>query len=195
MVKAITFDMDGVFFTAESFTRFVNKFPDPEKAMQVLKKSQEMANFKLGKMTEADYWDYVRKELAVSYPNEEIFKMLRDSYEINPQVREFELEIRSLGIKTCICTNNFVTRIRELDKKFDFLKDFDVKVISCEVGVAKPGKEIFEELVRQAGCEASEIIYADDNEGSYQSALSVGINAFLYTDFEDFKINCLKALE
>jgi len=59
--------MDGVFFTAESFTRFVNKFPDPEKAMQALKKSQEMANFKLGKMTEADYWDYVIKELVVPY--------------------------------------------------------------------------------------------------------------------------------
>lgn len=184
MIKAITFDMDGVFFTAESFTRFVNKFPDPEKAMQVLKKSQEMANFKLGKMTEADYWDFVRKELVVPYSNEEIFTI----------VREFELEIRSRGIKTCICTNNFVTRIRELDKKFDFLNDFDVKVISCEVGVAKPGKEIFEELVRQAGCEAGEIIYADDNESSYQSALNVGINAFLYTDFEDFKKNCLSAL-
>jgi len=72
--------------------------------------------------------------------------------------------------------------------------NFDVKVISCEVGVAKPGKEIFEELVHQAGCEANEIIYADDNEGSYQSALSVGINAFLYTNFDDFKKNCLSAL-
>jgi len=109
MIKAITFDMDGVYFTAESFTRFVNKFPDPEKAMQVLKKSQEMANFKCGKMSEDDYWGYVRKELAVPYSNEEIFTMLRDSYEVNPQVREFELEIRSRGIKTCICTNNFVT--------------------------------------------------------------------------------------
>mgnify|MGYP001604270730 FL=1 len=194
MVKAITFDLDGVYFTAESFSRFVNKFPDPGKAMQTLKKSQEMANFKLGKTTENDYWDYVRKELGAPYSNEEIFSMLRDSYETNPLVREFLLEIRSRGIKTCICTNNFVTRIRELDQKFDFLKDFDVKVISCEIGVAKPGTEIFEELVRQAGCEAGEIIYADDNEGSYKSALGVGIKAFLYTDFEDFKKNCLSAM-
>lgn len=194
MIKAITFDLDGVYFTAESFTRFVSKFPDPVKAMQILKKSSEMANFKLGRMTESDYWDYVRKELAVPYSNEEIFTMLRDSYEVNPLVREFELEVRSRGIKTCICTNNFVTRIRELDKKFNFLKDFDIKVISCEVGVAKPDKGIFEELVRQAGCEAHEIIYADDNESSYQGALGVGINAFLYTDFEDFKKNCLNAL-
>jgi putative hydrolase of the HAD superfamily len=190
MIKAVTFDLDGVYFTAESFPRFVNCFLDPEKAMQVLKKSNEMADFKLGKMSEKDYWDYVRKELAVPYSNEEIFTMLRDSYEVNQQVRDFELEICARGIKTCICTNNFVTRIRELNKKFDFLKDFDVKVISCEVGVAKPGKEIFEELVRQACCEASEIIYADDNESSYKSALSVGINAFLYTSFEDLKTKC-----
>lgn len=195
MAKAITFDLDGVYFTAESFSRFVNKFPNPDKAIQVLKKSQEMANFKLGKMSENDYWDYVRKELAVPHSNEEIFTMLRECYEINPLVRDFELEVRARAIKTCICTNNFVTRIRELDKKFDFLKDFDVKVISCEVGMAKPGKEIFEELVRQSGCEANEIIYTDDNESSYQSALSVGINAFLYTNFEDFKKKCLSALD
>jgi FMN phosphatase YigB (HAD superfamily) len=78
--------------------------------------------------------------------------------------------------------------------EINFLKDFDVKVISCEVGVAKPGKEIFKELVRQTECKADEIIYADDNEGSYQSALSVGINAFLYTNFEDFEKKCLSAL-
>ena len=76
-----------------------------------------------------------------------------------------------------------MTRTRELNKKFDFFKDFDVRVFSFEVGIAKPDKEIFEELVRQTGCEANEIIYADDNESSYKSALSVGINAFLYTIF------------
>ncbi|MDP1743460.1 MAG: HAD family phosphatase [Candidatus Amesbacteria bacterium] len=190
MIKAITFDLDGVYFTAESFPRFVNCFSDPEKAMQVLKKSNEMADFKLGKMSEDDYWDYVRKELAVPYSNEEIFTMLRDSYEVNQQVRDFEMEVRTRGIKTCICTNNFVTRIRELDEKFDFLKDFDVKVISYQVGVAKPDKGIFEELIRQTDCAANEIIYADDNESSYKSALSVGINAFLYTNFEDFKTKC-----
>lgn len=194
MVKAITFDLDGVYFTAESFPRFVNIFPDPEKAMQVLKKSKEMVDFKLGKMTENDYWDYVRKELAVPYSNEEIFTMLCDSYEVNPLVQEFELEVRSRGIKTCICTNNFVTRIRELDKRFNFLKDFDVKVISCEVGVAKPAKEIFEELIKQSGKKPEEIIYSDDHQEVVQSALDLGIKAFLYTDFEVFKKNCLGAL-
>lgn len=69
----------------------------------------------------------------------------------------------------------------------------ELKIDVDEVGISKPEKGIFEELVRQAGCEAHEIIYADDNEGSYQSALSVGINAFLYTDFEDFKKNCLRS--
>ena len=57
---------------------------------------------------------------------------------------------------------------------------FDVRAFSLEVGREKPDKEIFEELVRQTY--NNEIIYA---QTKVHTALYVGINAFLYTIFED----------
>ena len=95
--------------------------------------------------------------------------------------------MRNSCLKTCLCSNNFVTRIRELDTKFGFLKDFDVKVFSYEVGIMKPEKGIFEALISQSGVKPEEIVYADDDESKLQGAIDLGINAFVYEGFEKFK--------
>lgn len=124
--------------------------------------------------------------MGISITNDEIYKLLRDSYEINPEVRDYVRKARLAGYKTCICTNNFVTRIRKLDRKFSFLADFDVQVFSYEVGVMKPDKAIFEELVVAAGVKAREIVYSDDDGGKLQGAVELGINAFVYENFNQF---------
>jgi len=191
MLKAVTFDLDGVYFTPQSFKNFKANLPkkavEEDKVNWVLYKSPEMLRFKSGKTGEREYWDFVRKELGVVLGDEGIFKLLRDSYEIDPEVRDYVREVRSRGLKTCICSNNFVTRIRELDAKFDFLKDFDVKVFSYEVGAMKPDREIFETLVKQSGVRPEEIAYADDDASKLRGALEVGIRAFVYEGFDNFK--------
>lgn len=190
-IKAVTFDLDGVYFTPQSFKNFKANLPkkvtDEDKVNWVLYKSPEILSFKVGKMDEDAYWNFVRRELGVDISNEEIFSLLRDSYEVRSGVRDYVLEVRSKGLKTCICSNNFITRIRELDKRFDFLKDFDVKVFSYETGVMKPNKGIFEELVKRTGVKADEIVYSDDDETKLAGALELGIQAWVYRGFEHFK--------
>lgn len=199
MIKAVTFDLDGVYFTPQSFKNFKANLPkkvaDEEKVNWVLYKSPEMQNFKTGKMRENEYWDFVRKELGVELRNDGIFKLLRDSYEVNTEVKDFVSEVKSKGLKTCICSNNFVTRIREVDSKFGFLKDFDIKVFSFEVGIMKPGKGIFEILIKQSGVYPKEILYADDDASKLTGAIELGINAFVYEGFEKFKEKVNSLLE
>lgn len=191
MIKAITFDLDGVYFFSQSFENFKTALPkkvaDEDKVNWVLYKSPEMLNFKTGKMEENDYWNFVRKELGVNIGNEAIFKLLRDSYKINPEVKKYVLQVKSRGLKTCICSNNFVTRVRELNNKFAFLEDFDVRVFSYEVGIMKPDKGIFEALIRECGINPEEIVYADDDESKLHGAIDLGINAFVYEGFDKFK--------
>lgn len=191
MIKAVTFDLDGVYFTPQSFKSFKNNLPksvaDENKVDWVLYKSEEMRSFKLGKISEDIYWDFVRRELGTSLDNQEIFKLLRNCYSINPEVKDYVREIRSKGIKTCICSNNFVTRIRELDAKFGFQKDFDIKIYSYEVGAMKPDKTIFSALINQTGAKPDEIIYTDDDEHKLQGATDLGINTYTYTDFTTYK--------
>ncbi|MFA5026223.1 MAG: HAD family phosphatase [Candidatus Shapirobacteria bacterium] len=190
MIKAITFDLDGVYFTQNSIDAFIQNFPkkitDPDRMVYVLAKSDEMSKFKKGIISEVDYWSYVQQEFDTKISLEEISQLFMDSYQVNPNVVEIVKKVRKLGIKTCICTNNYPTRINALNKKFNFLNNFDVQVFSYQVATMKPDIEIFQSLVEKSGCQPNEIIFADDKQSNVDAALSLDINAFLYTNFPDF---------
>lgn len=190
MIKAITFDLDGVCFTEESFKKFKSIFPtnnsDPDFVEHVLKKSDEMMSFKKGTMSEADYWNYVNNSFGQSLSLDQITNLLIEAYSVNQNVVDYVKKVRSEGIKTCICTNNFPTRINALSKKFNFLSDFDVQIFSYQVGFNKPDPKIFQSLIDKSGVLPSELFYADDNQSCVDSAKSLGINAIVYTTFDNF---------
>ena len=56
----------------------------------------------------------------------------------------------------------------------------------------KPEKGIFKELLKRAGIKPKEMIYSDDNKDKLQGALSLGVNTFVYRNFEQFKNELLK---
>ena len=188
-IKAVCFDLDGVYFTPESFQRFkksISNGIDEERLNNVLYKSSEMLSFKRGEITENEYWDFVRRELEIDLTNEQIFRTLQDSYETNSEIVDIVHAVRKKGYKTCICSNNFITRIRELNNKFDFLKDFDVHVFSYEVGVMKPDQKIFESLVKKSQVRADQIIYSDDSPDKLAGAEELGIHTIVFEDVSSF---------
>ncbi|OGL52201.1 hypothetical protein A3K55_00040 [Candidatus Shapirobacteria bacterium RBG_13_44_7] len=190
MIRAVTFDLDGVYFTEDSFQTFKANFPknttDQNLIDHVLSKSDEITQSKQEILTEDQYWNYVRSQLGVSTSNKEISKLLADSYQVNPNVVDIVKKTRNLGVKTCICTNNFPTRINALQDKFHFLDDFDVQIFSYQVNATKPDPKIFQALINQSDCQPNEIVFADDKEANVISAQSLGINAFIYQGFDHF---------
>lgn len=190
MIKAITFDLDGVYFTSESFRDFKNNHPkkvtNPEIVDQVFFKSEETKKFRKGEIDEDTFWSYVKNTLGISLPNSDIFQLLAASYHVQSDVVDLVKKVRSLGYKTCICTNNYPTRIRLLDQKFSFLSDFDVHVFSYQVGAIKPDPKIYQTLISAVACQPEEIVYSDDKLDNVVAAQNLGINAFVYQDFPDF---------
>ena len=190
MIKAICFDLDGVFFTFESFKNFMINLPkevnDMDRVEYVLYKSPEILDFKSGKISEETFWNFVTKELGLKVNLEEITTIFKDSYEVNLEVLEYIKKVKEAGYITCVCSNNFPTRINALDKKWGISDLFDIKVFSYEVGIMKPAKEIFQALIDKANVLPHEIVYSDDNESKLQGAKELGINTFVFTDFDSF---------
>ncbi len=190
MIKAICFDLDGVYFTADSFKKFkesISNLTTKNDSVNYVLTGETMQDFKRGAMTEEQYWDYVREQLEIDTPNETIFEILRDSYEVNSEVVEYVNAVKKAGYSACICSNNFETRVRELNTKFDFLKDFDVDILSYQVGSLKPSQEIFQALLKKANCLPEEMVYSDDKQEKLLGATELGINTFVFTDFYSFK--------
>ena len=190
MIKAVCFDLDGVFFTESSFREFkisISDYTNQSGLIDDVFHGSMMSDFKTNLITEETYWDYVRHTLEITLTNKEIFKILRESYVVNAHVKSYVCKLREAGYSTCLCSNNFLTRIRELQDEFAFLNYFDTKIFSYEIGVMKPNLNIFQALVDQCGFDASEIVYSDDSESNLSGAKEVGIHTFIFHDINQFK--------
>lgn len=198
MIKAITFDLDGVYFVngKSNFIANIVKLGVPEdEAKRVFLKSVEMNHqYKEGKMTDDEFWNWASKEWKLDKTPKELMELLISGYEVDQNVVEIVKKVRANGYKTLICTNNFPARINGLQERFKFLDDFDGKSISYEVESSKPDSKIYQKLIEVSGVNANEIVYADDNNDNILEAQKLGINAFFYEGFDKF-IEKLRVLE
>ncbi len=195
LIKAVCFDLDGVFFKEDSFNKF-------KKSISILSNNPEiiddvfhgemMSSFKKGDISEYKYWEYVRNILNIDISNAEIYKILRESYNINKEIIDIINTIKKTDLQTCICSNNFISRIRELDKKYSFLGLFDTKILSYEVGFLKPQKEIFQELINSCGLRPNEILYSDDSAKKLIGAKDLGITTYVFNSIDSFIMELTK---
>jgi putative hydrolase of the HAD superfamily len=189
MIRAITFDLDGVYFVngKENFLNNLVNLGVKEKAAKEVFFSDKMnKEYKLGKLTDDDFWTWAINKWGLNISVKDIIDLMIKGYEINGEVEKVVKAVRKIGYKTLICSNNFPARINGLQKRFNFLDNFDVAVYSFTVGAAKPNRKIFEELVKRSGFKPEEIVFADDDEEKLSGAKDVGIQAFVYKGFDKF---------
>ncbi len=142
--------------------------------------------YKLGKMTDDEYWTWAASEWKLDLTSEELTDLLVASYSVNQDVEAVVKSARNHGYKTLICSNNFPVRVNGLNERFHFLDNFDVAVFSHEVGAVKPSEAIFSELIEKSGVPAASIAFADDDADNLTGAETLGIQTFLYEDFDQF---------
>ena len=190
MIKAITFDLDGVYFVngkSNFIANIVKLGVSESEAKRVFLESDEMNHqYKEGKMNDEEYWTWASKEWKLDKTPKELIDLLISGYEIDQNVVETVKKVRANGYKTLICTNNFPARINGLQERFKFLDDFDAKAVSYEIGSSKPDSKIYQRLIEVSGVNADEIVYADDNDENIVEAQKLDINAFFYDGFDKF---------
>jgi epoxide hydrolase-like predicted phosphatase len=190
-IKAICFDLDGVYFTPvgkQSFHRALSaEFGGDATAVdEFMLRSSTMREFVIGKITTAEFFVALRDAVGIGASDEELTTRWVRDYAIDPQVQAAVRSARSQGYLTCVCTNNNAARLTALEAKFGFSRDFDMIVSSHEVGYTKPSREIFTALLHRLGIAPADLIYADDNTDRLQGARELGITTFVYEDFEQF---------
>lgn len=191
MIKAVVFDLDGVYFeggTEKFIESLVTKYGLSKDAIvAVYLKSEEMQKYKKGEIDSDTFWQYAIKEWNINASRDELVMLLISSYSTNPETVNFVKELKQAGIKTAICTNNFPDRFENLKNKFELDKYFDVIVTSYEEGITKPSDEIFKILSTRLELQPSEIVMSDDREVNVEAVKRLGFEAFLFQGLEGFK--------
>ena len=142
------------------------------------------------------YWDRldegtISNEETLSFAKERIPKRLWDVcdtiyynwiYNI-PEIegmRELVIYLKERYGVNIYLLSNISTYFSSHRDEIPILSLLDGCVFSGEIGIVKPGREIFEHLLNKYSLRAEECIFIDDNEKNIKGAKNVNINTYLF---------------
>ena len=90
-------------------------------------------------------------------------------------------ELKDAGYPLAVLSNWSAETFPKVWDRFEFLGWFNPIVISGEVGLIKPGPEIFQYLLNKINKDAANCIFIDDTLPNIQMAEELGFEAILYS--------------
>lgn len=188
--KCVLFDADGVVINSELFSIQYQK--------QFGVSNDEMMPFFKGIFQDCLIGKADLKESVQSYLKKWKWKGDVDSFllfwfkaehRIDQRVVDLILKLRKNSVFCYLVTNQEKYRTQYMRKEMGFGDIFDDIFSSAEIGSKKPDKEFYEfilQAVTKKGITKEQIFYTDDTASHVKSAKELGIDAHLYTDFEEF---------
>jgi len=183
MIKAIFFDFGGV-LVEDKYTAIVEplkKNLSPEKLAEFLRLEDEAARGKIGE-------EFLAKAGEISRTNDlKNFVWLDEQYSHpNKQVLDLIKKLKK-GHKVAMLSNNFSFWAEKLRQQ-EWMKVFDLVVISAEVGMVKPEKEIYLLAAEKIGCQPQECVFVDNIQANVDGALVAGFGgAIKFENVEKLK--------
>ncbi len=182
MIKAIIFDLNGVFIVSRRLSdRFDEDFGVPkDQFMNAL--NEIMSKVRLPNAGEAyDYWKPYLNEWKVNLESEEFYDYWFNAESENKELVNVAKDLKSRGLKLIILSNNLRERTGYYYQKFPQLfKLFDKTYFSWQTGFIKPDKRGFNLLLSENNLKPEECIYFDDSQNNVEFAKSLGFESYLY---------------
>ena len=101
-------------------------------------------------------------------------------------------ELRAAGLRLVALSNWSAELFPVARERFDFLAWFEGILISGEVGVNKPNRQIFEHLIERFGIEPATAIFIDDSSANVATAAALGFRAIQFTDAAALRLELVR---
>ena len=88
--------------------------------------------------------------------------------------------LRAAGRPVHALSNYSTAKFAVSEDLHAFLREFDTRVVSGHVGVAKPDPRIYKILIERAGREPHELVFVDDTLANVRAAEALGMGAIHY---------------
>lgn len=172
--KLIIFDCFGVIFEEVAPT-FLKKFLAEDKALII--KEELFVPADLGKISYDELLTNMAKVLGVD--KEEMIKEWNSMFILRESILPI---IKALGEKhdVILLSNAPLGVVEDAFEKNGLTPLFKKMFISCNLGLAKPDKEIYLHCVREMGKSYDEIYMVDDNWSNLEHLSEIGITPIHY---------------
>ncbi|HEY8464019.1 MAG TPA: HAD family phosphatase [Bacillota bacterium] len=190
MIKNIVFDMGNVIIEFNPIQYLSEIIDDPAVVNQVYQEmfcNKEWEELDRGAISEAEalasigaripqYIGYVKHVMTTWFHK---LKPIEGMYELVQDLKHRGYRLYLLS--------NASPRIYEYMDNVPALKFFDGYLISCDIQVNKPDKEIYESLMRKYHLIAEECLFIDDLSCNIEGAKSVGWQGYVFKGATDLK--------
>jgi putative hydrolase of the HAD superfamily len=188
-IKAVLFDFGGV-LAEEGFREGLMaiaraKGLSPEGFFNSAAAAVYDSGYVLGKADESAYWKMVREKTSIDGADEDFRREILERFQLRPWIFRIVRRLKASGYVTGILSDQSQW-LDDLDKQYDFFKEFDVIFNSYHMDKGKKDPALFDEISIKLGAKSSEILFIDDNEGNIERARAKGWNTILYRNKEDF---------
>jgi putative hydrolase of the HAD superfamily len=146
-----------------------------------------LGDFGKGLISEEEFWRGISLKLGKPTPQAPSlwYEAFRSIYVPRPEVFSLASSLHEKGCKTALLSNTERPAVKFFHElKYDM---FDVLVFSCEQGVTKPGRRIYEITLEKLGSEAPQCVFIDDRQGYVDGAMEVGLHAILFKSIDQVR--------
>ncbi len=135
------------------------------------------------------YWRGVAELAGRTFDDALIAEMKRREIDfwsrVDDRVLEWIAQLRASGIRTGILSNLPRPLAAHL-RATGFVRHFDQVTFSCELGVTKPQRAIYEHAVGGLNISPGEALFLDDRTENVDGALAAGLEAERYNFWDGF---------
>lgn len=185
MIKAIIFDLNGIFLQSEKLSdRFERDFKIPTNIF--LSKLKEIMNKvrKPNALPAFSCWEPVLKEWNLNLNESEFWDYWFGAEKPSGKMINYAKILKQKDIKIFILSNNFKERATFYGHYPWMHEVVDKAYFSWQTGFVKPDSRAWELVLKENNLKDEECIYFDDQEKNIKSAESLGIKSFLFTNEE-----------
>ena len=145
----------------------------------------------LGKLTEKQAIDLYCEKLPYSNAQMvKIFENIKNTQTLIDGSIAMLIALYKKKYKLFALSDNIVKVVAYLKEKYNFWDYFLGVVISADIGLMKPNKNIFDYLLRKYNLNANETLFIDDHMPNIQSARNLNLKAINFIDINQ----CLNEL-
>lgn len=183
MIKAIVFDIGGVLLMnkSESVYRKLSEKLEIDYAQFNKLQHKNKEALLSGKMSSSQFANIIRKKYNTK---QDILKKWKEAYlEIMLPNNEILAIAKNLRKRYKLAIISNAPEIHtQINKERGIFSYFNSVIISCEAGLVKPNKEIFELALHMLDVKAKECVFIDDREEHLDIPKKMGFSVIHFRD-------------